>query len=72
MGNWSKRITHIEGCAKLKMNATLATVCTCRDQRKERTEARIVRGRVGHYGSLGEALPGAPGCYITPSRRCPS
>lgn len=72
MGKWSKRITHIEGCAKLRLAATINTVCTCKDQRKARTDARLTRGRVGHWGSLGDALPGAPGCYITPSRRCPS
>lgn len=71
MGN-TKRITHIEGCAKLRLHATINTVCTCANQRKEKMDARITRGRVGTHSSLGDALPGAPGCYITPARRCPS
>lgn len=71
MGKGFKRITHIEGCAKLRLHATINTVCTCKDQRREKQDARVVRGRTGTYHSLGDALP-TPGCYITPARRCPS
>jgi hypothetical protein len=71
MGKGFKRVTHIEGCAKLGMHATINTICTCAGQRRVKQDARIVRGHTGSYASLGDALP-TPGCYITPARRCPS